>query len=641
MRLVANIFLVVFLIFSWEVAGQQKFSSKDKKALKYYRQAENAYAKGDKKLVMLLLDKALSHDSLFVEAWLLKGDWLYDAGKNKEALKAFEHAVTIDSTFFMPVWVLMGDLYYRTGQYEKAVKAYTFYLQQENIPESKKKTVVKLFRVAQKALELTENPEGINISPLNKKINTPADEYVNYVKATSGGEMVFTRKEKVYDTVVKQLFIKESLYQVKLQDSVSPQLLGIPWLKDKNVGSLSFSADERVMYFAGCGWEQGLGSCDLYKMKRQGSRWQKPENLGRAVNTRGWESQPAVSADGKYLYFASRRRGGKGGSDLWMSVRMKNGKWSPPVNMGDSINTPGNEMAPFLYADGKTLIFSSDGRPGLGGKDLYISRRNSAGIWSEARNLGAPVNSPFDEINFVYGLDGRYGWFSSNRQGNGYDIFQVPVYKKIMPDPILFMEGRVVDDSTGKNIGNVVVLLTNLTLKKLQDSLVTDSGSGKFLIVLNKPAKYAFNLFAEGYLPYSETFDFDSSLINHWRYEKVFRLKKIKKGNSFVLQNIYFDLDQYALKAESFPELDRLVVFLKKNKNIKLNIIGHTDNTGTPQHNLQLSRQRARAIYQYLIRKGIEPERLTYKGVGARQPLVPDTTEANRAINRRVEFVVR
>jgi outer membrane protein OmpA-like peptidoglycan-associated protein len=318
---------------------------------------------------------------------------------------------------------------------------------------------------------------------------------------------------------------------------------------------------------------------------------------------------------------------------------MRDGRWSPPVNMGDSINTPGNEMAPFLYADGKTLVFSSDGRGGLGGKDLFISRKNRAGIWSKAQNMGLPVNSSYHDINLIYSLDGKTVWVSSDRNGKGYDIYKIPVYRRIKPFPVLFVNGRVIDSITGKSL-NALVLVNDVISLKTIDSIKTDR-KGSFLLVLDHAGKYIFDIAAPGYLPFSQTIVFKDTGVVASELHNEFRLKPLKKGETFVLRNVYFDLDRYSLTPASSVELNRLVAWLNENPNVHLFITGHTDNLGSKEHNKKLSEKRAYAVYHYLTNHGVDKKRLEYKGCGDENPLAPNDTEKNRRLNRRVEFKVQ
>jgi len=357
------------------------------------------------------------------------------------------------------------------------------------------------------------------------------------------------------------------------------------------------------------------------------------------VNSSAWDSQPYVSSDGRMLLFSSSRPGGKGGSDIWMSVKLKDGTWSKPVNLGDSINTKGNEMAPFLYADNKTLLFSSDGWPGLGKQDIFIARKNDAGLWSKAVNVGFPVNSKDAEINMIYSLDGKQAWLSSDRNGGSFDIFQLPVYKEIEPDKIFYFEGKVLDTQNLKPVEARVMLTDEVTgvtlvIKKSQPE------DGSFLVVLKPGISYGFNIVAPGYLFYSERITPEDSLLMAENLNKDFLMVPVKKGSSVVLENLYFDVDSAQLKSSSYAELKKLTLFLKVNPDVKIEIAGHTDDSGDAAYNMELSKLRAKSVYDYLIRKGVAPERLTYKGYGNTQPVVDNATPAGKAGNRRVVIVI-
>jgi outer membrane protein OmpA-like peptidoglycan-associated protein len=340
------------------------------------------------------------------------------------------------------------------------------------------------------------------------------------------------------------------------------------------------------------------------------------------------------------LLFSSSRKGGKGGSDIWMSVKLKNGRWSPPVNLGDSINTPGNEMAPFLYADNKTLIFSSTGWPGMGKQDLFISRKDKTGSWSKAENIGYPVNTKYAEINLVYSLDGDNVWISSDRDKHGFDIYRIPVYEKIKPGKIIYFAGRVLDKFSKKPVKAKIMLTDELTGTNVTTKY-SSREDGYFLMVMEPGKTYAFNILAKGYLFYSGKFTpaIDSSV--NRKLNKDFLLTPVQKGTSVVLKNLYFDTDHWNLTAKSYPELKKLIAFLTINPKVKIEIAGHTDDTGNDDYNMKLSKLRAKSVYDYLISKGISPNRLTYNGYGNTRPVFDNSTTEGKALNRRVEVVIK
>ncbi|HFB62237.1 MAG TPA: hypothetical protein ENJ69_04570 [Bacteroidetes bacterium] len=414
-----------------------------------------------------------------------------------------------------------------------------------------------------------------------------------------------------------------------------------PWDSTLDMGAMSLSVDGRTLYFTGCLWPGGFGRCDIYVSRKQGYRWRFPQHPGQPVNTAAWEAQAVVSADGKQLFFASNRPGGFGGSDIWMCRRRPDGRWGKAVNLGDSINTPGNEMAPFLHADGRTLYFSSNGRTGLGGYDLYLSRLNDAGKWLRAVNLGYPVNTRANEKTIFISLDGSRAWLSSDRDTlhTGYDIYAFPVYRKIRPQKVLFVKGTVRDALTGKKLAAAVVL-TNLNTGKTADSLFSDAVTGRFLVVLRAGGNYAFDIAKKGYLLYSQNFDL-KQFPGTRSVSKTFLLMPVKKGAEMRLHNIHFAFDSAVLQPTALPELTRLVRFLKNNPRLRVLIAGYTDNRGTPAYNLKLSQRRAKAVFDYLVSKGIAVQRLQYRGYGEQKPVAPNDTPRGRAANRRTEIVIR
>jgi outer membrane protein OmpA-like peptidoglycan-associated protein len=323
-----------------------------------------------------------------------------------------------------------------------------------------------------------------------------------------------------------------------------------------------------------------------------------------------------------------------------MSVKLKDGKWSPPINLGDSINTPGNEMAPMLHPDGKTLYFSSEGHTGLGQSDLFYSRKDETGRWSKAQNLGYPINSQYNEINMFIDLEGKQALFSSDRPGGQgkTDIYTFDVYTEMAPGKVSFVKGIVTDKESGQPI-SAQVILTDLATGNLEDSTFSDQVTGEFLMVLKPKINYAFNISAKGYLFFSENFNLADSLTSK-PVEKVFELSPVKSGESFVLQNVFFDFNSSLLKPESYSELNKLAEFIKSNPAMRIKIEGHTDNIGDTEYNLRLSEDRAEAVYLYLAENGIDKARMEFEGFGASQPLSSNDSEKGRAQNRRTEVTV-
>jgi len=386
-----------------------------------------------------------------------------------------------------------------------------------------------------------------------------------------------------------------------------------------------------------------MGSCDIYFSGNKGDSWSKPMNAGSNVNSYAWETQPSFSANGKTLFFVSNRSGGKGGTDLWQCDLLgftDKGMpiWSKPVNLGDSINTPGNENSPFIHADGKTLYFASDQWNGLGGYDIFFSRKVNNAYWTKPINIGYPINSFRDEQGLIVDAMGRNAYYSSDRPGSQRkDIYTFELYEEARPVPVTYIKGKVTDADSGEP------LCSNVELIDLQDStsyIKVEScwTPGEFLICLPLGKEYAFNVMKDGYLFYSENYKMRdiTDYINPFILE--IKLKKIETGNSVVLRNVFFKTDSYELLPESKAELNTLTDFLKNNPTIHIELEGHTDNMGSEAYNLNLSQARAKEVFNYLADKGIKQTRMSYKGFGYSKPISTNDTEEGKALNRRTEF---
>jgi flagellar motor protein MotB len=370
-----------------------------------------------------------------------------------------------------------------------------------------------------------------------------------------------------------------------------------------------------------------------------GSKWSEPVNIGLPVNTSFWEAQPSISANGKMLFFASNRPGGIGGMDLWFSILDNDGKWSVSKNMGGVINTAGDEMSPFIHFDGKTLYFSSNGRVGMGGFDIYYTKMRDDTTWAEPQNLGYPINTYNDELGLIIDAGGQKAYFSSVRdEKKGKDIFSFYLYESVRPDPVSYFKGRVYDSETGK------LLKADYELIKFQTGQVIASGStdhtGSFLICLPIGFNYGLNVSKTGYLFYSDNFMLEGFHSASEPFNKRILLKPIKVGECLQLSNVFYEFDSWELKKESVSELDKLYLLLLENSDITVEIGGYTDSVGTDSYNLKLSERRAISVVNYLINKGISKERLIFKGYGAASPIGTNVTDDGRKLNRRTEVKV-
>jgi outer membrane protein OmpA-like peptidoglycan-associated protein len=412
-----------------------------------------------------------------------------------------------------------------------------------------------------------------------------------------------------------------------------------------NEGAQSISADGKLLFFTACTQSDGYGSCDIYFSKNNAGAWTKPKNAGEPVNTAAWESQPSISANGEFLYFVSNREGGNGSMDIWrcrLNGFYASGepRWSKPQNLGEMINTSGNETSPFIHADGKTLYFASDKLMGLGGYDIFYSRLTNDTVWKTPVNMGYPINTHKDEQGLIVDASGIRAYYSSDRPGSkGLDIYQFDLYEKARPTPVSYVQGKVFDKTCGFPLCAQIELI-DLDKNKLIAKKESCWEKGEFLMCLPLGNEYAFNVSRSGYLFHSENFALKQARNADDPFQLDIPLNAIEVGNATVLRNIFFETAKYELLPNSKVELGKLIDFMAKNPQVKIEIGGHTDDVGSKELNEELSQNRAQSVYNYLVENGVGASRLSYQGYGFSVPLAGNDTAEGRAQNRRTEFKV-
>lgn len=478
---------------------------------------------------------------------------------------------------------------------------------------------------------------------LGLNINTKFDEYAPVVTA-DGLQMFFTsRRPFTASEIKKNKSSKEKIYtSVRKSDkeewNPAMPLSEIINQNIRNVSDIAVTNDGQKLLI----YYDAEGNGEIYESELIGNDWTEPKSLGFPINTEYHESSASYAPDGKTLYFVSNRKNGMGGRDIWMSTRMPDGKWTTPINLGESINTKEDEEGVFIHPDGKTMFFSSKGHGGKGGYDVFVSVFDE-GHWSDPINLGEPVNGPGDDIFLVLTANGKKGYFSSSvESGKDKDIYElefIPNFKLKNKGPKLaLVKGIVIDADTKQPIGANLHIVDNQKNEAVGD-YKSNAVTGNFLISLPSGKNYGLNVNAEGYMFHSENFNLPDSAQFKEYFIRI-ELKKLKEGTKVILKNIFFDYDKATLRQESFPELDRVVELMKENPKIKVEISGHTDNKGSDDYNLKLSQSRAKSVVDYIVSKGIEAQRLIAKGYGETQAVDTNDTEEGRQNNRRVEFKV-
>lgn len=635
-----GIWLFVFgmLIGPVELYAQGMLTSKSRKAIEAYNNGIRSYslnnfANAEKQFLV-----AIQEDEQFIEAYLVLAEVYEDKGQPREAIGTYLKAFAIDESFFPYGWIRLGNLAYKEAMYHEAKTSYQKYLEISPGNLSNENTARKGIERCEFAENAMRNPVDFKPENLGAAINTHYDEYWPSL-STDEKTLVITRL--VNNSSIPGR-MQEDFYISHYQDSAWTVMsnAGEPLNTPDNEGAQTISGDGRLMVFTACNRSDGLGRCDLYFSTREGENWSTPKNMGSPVNTSFRETQPSLSADGRTLYFSSNRNGGKGQHDIWVSHLDMNNHWSPPENLGDSINTGGIEMSPFIHPDGKTLYFSSDGFTGMGGYDLFMSRQDENGNWGSSMNLGFPINTNRDEIGLIVNARGDKAYYSSDmdpRQGK--DIFMFDMPQSARPEAVTYMKGKIFNAITDLPL-KAQFELTDLNTGSVIYFAYSDSISGEFLVSIPTDHNYMLNVSSKGYLFFSENFAMNGTYDADEPFLKDIPLQPLHIGVSIVLKNIFYETDSFALKRESIAELRKVVDFLKQNPDVRIEISGHTDNTGNPAYNQQLSENRAKTIADYLINANIESDRVRYQGYGMNMPVTGNDTEVNRALNRRTELKI-
>ncbi|RYF67541.1 MAG: flagellar motor protein MotB, partial [Cytophagaceae bacterium] len=486
-------------------------------------------------------------------------------------------------------------------------------------------------------LEATQHPQAVDPKPLSAVLQTTPSQYFPVLTADEQ-TLVFTALNPEGDEDLMTATFNGETWTppVSLASNINTT---------ENEGTASLSADGRTLVFTACQGRKGYGSCDLYVSHKTGSDWSNPENLGPAINTHFYESQPALSADGRQLYFVSDRPGGKGRRDIWRSDLGTDGSWAEPVNLGEPINTPANEASPFLHANGQSLFFASEGHVGLGGYDLFVTDR-SASAWSAPTNLGYPINTAEDQASLFVAASGTRAYYSFEERKDGVSqksrlyTFDLPESLRDRIRSVSFLKGTVADAKTKKPLAATVELI-DLKTNQVVSRVEADAQTGQYTAVLPSGGEYALYVSVPGYLFKSLSFDFTQKTKGEGLSLSV-PLEPVVSGSSAneTLSNLFFDYGRYDLAEKSLTELNRLAVFMQTNPTVNIEISGHTDDKGDAAANLTLSQKRAQAVVAYLTKAGIQPGRIKAVGYGKARPLMPNTSDENRRLNRRIEWRV-
>ena len=618
-----------------------------------YRQAEAALLEGNYSKARKLFERALKENPDFAAAKRGLGICYEAVGNYSEAARYYRETLSLDSLFSRPLYYETGRALYKSGQYADALQFYRRFVELQtekdnrfeltehmgNFERDYVKKVKDDIRACHISLDSIKWQTIEEIANLGSRINTPADEYFPFI-ANDQQTLYYTRR-KGYTS-------DEDLYQSRRKWG--------EWERGKpaqgnfntreNEGMTTLVRDGRRLFFTACGRKATRGPCDLWQAEIEGDKISVIGSLAGEVNSPKWESQASVSCDGGTLFFASNRVGGYGGTDIWVSQLEENGRWSTPLNLGPKINTEWDEEAPFIANDGQSIYFASNGHPGLGEQDIFVSWKEAGKNWSTPVNLGPALNTPYRELGFSLAADGKSGYLSSNRPGGfgGMDIYSFRLSEELYGQPITLVEGFVRDYQDGTSLPSPLRLGTDKTIQ-------TDS-SGRFFLCVPADSTLELSLQREGYLPYQKSF-----YVPPWENKEFFtilillqsgqdpkpenRPVSVTRKSATVetalqshSQRLYFDFDSYQLNELHRQKLNDFFRSFDRDSVERIEIMGFADDIGTDTYNLKLSEERAKSIALFLVEQGFELPKIYMEGRGEIK------SGDSREKNRRVEILV-
>lgn len=633
-----KIFLYYLLFFSLitlhnKAFAQKYYTSKNvsSKVLKSYTEAKKLIQANNETKAEAQLLKITKDEPLFYEAHIELGNIYFrkkDLTKaNDMYLKAYQLSNTED--YRIPFYV--GETFYLNNNFTEAEKYLTEFVSKEIKSELLKTNAHKYLT----GIDISKKSGIVSFNPSNMGENINSKD-MDYFPAFTADDstMIFARRinDKNEDIFISRKG-KDGIWSnaVNISSNINTA---------DNEGALCLSADGKKLFFTGCNREDGLGRCDIYFSEFKNNSWTTPKNLGTPINTDAWEAQPRLSPSGTTLFFSSTRAGGLGGIDIWFSIMKPDGTWSEPKNLGENINTKGDEQSPYLAFDNQTFYFDSNGWQGFGESDLFVSKRDITGKWQKPTNLGYPINTPKNEASLVVNSSGNTGFISSERSDTKgkFDLYSFELPANARATPIVVVKGKVLDSITRQPL-TAQITLKDIDINRTVISLQS-AADGSFLVCVPINKLYAFHTNSENYLFDSESVELNATHVNKGFYKEIL-LKKVEKEKTIILRNVYFDVNKYELKTESFAELDNLLKLLQDNPTIKIEISGHTDNSGNPNTNQVLSENRAKSVVEYLTKNNVDKNRLSYIGYGDKKPIADNTSLEGKAMNRRTEVKIK
>lgn len=671
-----SIFIFLSLIFmntSIVLAQDECDYSPGSKAAKLIEKAENKKKYDADKRKEFYRD-ALEEDESCLPCLLELGSSSFKSAKHSgasfsEAENYLERLSDKCENYHSEVYYFLGAIHYADHEYEDALLYFEKFLRfPDEDPSKFNRNYDKKYAEVEEALPYVSfynefYGDEIDFSPrVVEGVCSSGDEYLPMI-SPDNELMFYTRKysHKAKGDYVARMVEEFTMSRREDINAIfdSGEALPPPFNQGDNYGGATISINNKEMYITK---KNPVGSnpenFDIYKTtferytNEKGQiayKWSELELLGPNVNTEnGWEAQPSLSADGNELYFATVRpecipnKNGEPSTDIFVSLRSSDGTWQAAQSLGSIINTSGNDKAPFMHSDSKTLYFASTGQMGVGGYDLFFSKLSDDGEWTEPKNLGHPICTPEDEHGLVVSTDGAVAYFASKgRRGpGGFDVLSFELPEKARPEKVVLLKGELTDDQ-GEPVDDARIELKYAQSKEVEQVEI-DPDDGKYATIVNVERNEDVILTVKG-----EDVAFNSRLVAK-KDEKVqpavvkidMEASEVKENKAFIINDIYYTTNSADIDEASKAILDEFAEYLKEKTSLYIEIGGHTDDIGADADNLALSMDRAFEVKGYLESKGIAGKRITAKGYGETKPFVPNDSPLNRAKNRRTEFTV-
>jgi outer membrane protein OmpA-like peptidoglycan-associated protein/tetratricopeptide (TPR) repeat protein len=671
-----NLLLAAFILFlsapfvSAQDEDDPSCMPPDKKVIKILDKAKTSSVQDAAKFFKDATDAAPENAMVYFEFAMYTFEEAQEAAKLnvqkaekllKKAQGLFEKCLAMCDNYHADVYFYLGGIHYMLGEKDAAKQQFQRFIDYKSTdtkryPEDfdkKKLEAQKLIGVAKQEEKTLGNP--VPFAPtIVRNVSTARDEFFPTI-SPDNELMFFTRREtrKAIDDMTSKV-VEDFTVAVRTNlnapfDSGTP--LPFPFNDGtfNNYGASTVSVDNKEMILCACKTETVFGqqynNCDLYSTKYERDEkgkfnWTPLENLGPNINTKdGWEGQPSLSADGNTLYFTAVRPNTQK-DDILVSKRRADGTWSMAVPLKE-INTNGRDKSPFIHQDSKTLYFVSDvgpGREGVGGLDIFYSRMDENGKWSKPVNIGFPINTDSDEIGLFVSTDGTLAYYSSREKGV-WNIYSFELYPEARPQKVLFVKGEL-SSGDKENLSDVTIDINYADGRT--EHVRVNGNDGKYAAVIqaDKPQDVMLTVNKDGAAFDSRFIDEETVAKETFSRNQNMEVRPIEKGASYTINDILFATNSFELTERSKFILRQFAAFLKANPTIKVSIHGHTDDIGDDAKNMTLSINRAKAVMDYLISQGVKTSRLKHAGFGETKPKVPNTNEANRALNRRTEFVI-